>query len=172
MIRVLEGANCVGKSTLAKSLSSLYDLPVFDDPGRHGALTWLHPLTSRDLQVHGAQHALTVAALAPFLRAIVDRWVLSNVVYDGLRGRPVPWDFVRAVARAAGDARVFVLEAPVEVLEARAARRGGRPLRRLREQLNAFRDAARLYRDLGGEVHVIDTNRSEEEVLNEVRTHW
>jgi thymidylate kinase len=162
----------VGKSTLAKSLASLYDLPVFDDPGRHGALTWLHPLTSRDLQVHGAQHALTVAALAPFLRAIVDRWVLSNVVYDGLRGRPVPWDFVREVVRLAGDARVFVLEAPEEVLAERAWRRGYVPTIPLLEQLNAFRDAAGMYRELGGEIHVIDANRSEEEVIHEVRTHW
>lgn len=172
MIRVLEGANCVGKTTLAKSLASHYHLPIFDDPGRHGEMLWLEPLTPRDWQVQGAQHALTVASLAPHLSLIVDRWVLSNVVYDGLRGSAVPWDFIRTVVRLAGDVKVFLLRAPEEVLRERAERRGAGVPGNLGTQLRAFWDAAWLYMELGGEVHFVNTDLPEEEVLDEVRTHW
>lgn len=172
MIRVLEGANCVGKSTLANHLISVFGIPVFDDPGRHGALDWVGPMSARDLQIQSLQHDLTVAALSQYLNLIVDRWVMSNVAYGGLRGCPVSPRFVKRVIDLAGDVKVFLLEAPEDVLRERWRLRGRLAPHDVSAQVNAFREAAIVYQSMGGMVHVINTNRNESEVLNEVRHHW
>lgn len=170
MIHVLEGPNCVGKSTLAKRLSDWSGQYVYSDPGRHGFVyDWLGEFSERDWLVQGAQHSIDVASLSGTFDFIVDRWVLSNIVYNGLRGVPTPPDFVRQIASLAS-AKVLLLLAPVETIVERSAARALSP-GRVREQIEAFCMAANVYKGCGHLVEV-DCSGSEEEVFDAVRSHW
>lgn len=169
MIWVLEGPNYVGKTTVATALGTALRLPVFADPGRHGALPLI---CSRDWVLAGIQRSLDFAGFSRHFDFVADRWTLSSTVYDGRRGAVWPDGTLRRVVELA-QAKVFLLLARPETLLARSRRDRPevRTLAEAEDLLRLYRRAAEDYVAIGGELHVIDAEGSAEEVLRAIRAH-
>lgn len=156
MILALEGNDGVGKSTAAAALAVHFAFPVFADPVRHGLLG---ELSTRDMFVAGNQSNLDLCCFARHLNFVADRWALSSVVYDGLRGIPGTdyTELLQLYVKA--PVHVLLLDLPAAVAHARVVARDGeerRPLEEAKQIRVAYLDLARAWTLLGGRLTVLD----------------
>jgi len=169
MIHVLEGPNYVGKTTVAGSLGERFSVPVYSDPGR--AVVPVE--TARDWVIQGIQNSLDVGIFSNRYEFIVDRWVMTNLVYDRRRG--VRWpdgmlEYVVSVSKA----RVYYLDVePVTLLgRSRGDRPGLRTIDDAAQLIFAYRRSVEVLRSVGLDVRVVSANGSPSEVLDAVVREW
>lgn len=160
MIYVFEGIEGAGKSTFAFCFAESLGLPVIKDPESGLSRT---PEQWRSL---GGQFNTDVAAFSRVFDFVVDRWALSSMVYDYLRGA-YAGDAVHARLAAAIDARVFVIDVETDIAMERIIARDGNSRRITLDELEARRarylDVAELWNRWGGQALVLDG--TEEEAL-------
>lgn len=185
VIRAVEGVSCVGKSTVLNVIRYAFptSVEIFDDPGRHGLLDFLGPLSPRELQIQGLQHALTTSALLTRRDdVLLDRWILSNLVYDEERGVETPTKVLGDLVELANGSRgisvpdpskIFLLHADVEVVLDRARLRGEDLTRgEVARTADSFLRWGTVLDKMGVDVHLVNANGSPKEVADEVRRNW
>lgn len=168
MIHVLEGPNYSGKTTVAQALGKVLKLPVYVDDARHGAHGF-EPQSPRDWYVQGLQSAAVVAWFSKRFDFVVDRWLLTNLVYDYVRG--VKWsDETVSGLIAATDAKVYVLNVGAEELlrRSRGDREGLETVDDAYVLWARYRGAIERFARLGGLVKVIDGDKIVSEVLDDI----
>ena len=91
MIIVFEGADCLGKSTLAKRVSELLNVQIVKKD-----LGWMSKsdLTGERIEEHARAFANTLTQLKSSCEFIVDRMGLSSVVYSNVYDRNVDTSWV------------------------------------------------------------------------------
>ena len=115
MIYVFEGIEGAGKTTAARRYAESNGLKVFVDPSRH--MPRVEGRTAAEWKLLGNQTNLHVASFAMIADFVVDRWALSSMVYDSMRGDCLPDKFYQEIA-AETPAIVFVLDiSPTTALE-------------------------------------------------------
>lgn len=167
MIYVLEGPNCIGKSTVAALLARRLGVPVYGDAGRHGFVeAWLGPLEARDWGVLGAQRCADAATLSLDFDAVVDRWIISDLVHNGRRDLVLPDDLLRRLVEGSR-AAVALLDVGEDALLERAASRGLEVSRaEFRGLRGRFAAAADRFRAAGGDVLLVPADGRPGEVLD------
>ncbi len=168
MIHVLEGPNYAGKTTVAWALGKVLKLPVYVDEVRYGAFG-LEQREPRDWYVQGLQSAINVAWFSRRFDFVVDRWLLTNLVYDSVRG--VKWsDETISELIEASNARVYVLNVgSYELLRrSRGDRAGIETVDDAYVWWARYRGAIERFARLGGWVRVIDGDKIVSEVLSEI----
>lgn len=137
MIYVFEGMEGVGKSTIAEAFALESRLPLFVAPDRH--MPRAAGRSSRDWRILGTQINLDVAEFATMTDFVVDRWCLSSMVYDFLRGESEPDEVFQDIASSV-DATIYVFDTDPEVALARILIRDGNPRQIEIDHLEAVRD--------------------------------
>lgn len=168
MIYVLEGPNYAGKTTVARALGKVLKHPVYVDEARHGAHGF-EPLTPRDWYVQGLQSVAMVAWFSKRFDFVVDRWLLTNLVYDYVRG--VRWsDETVSGLIAATDAKVYVLNVGAEELlrRSRGDRDGLETVDDAYVLWARYQGAIERFARLGGWVKMIDGDKTVSEVLDDI----
>lgn len=168
MIYVLEGPNYAGKTTVARALGKVLKLPVYVDEARHGAHGF-EPQSSRDWYVQGLQSAAVVAWFSKRFDFVVDRWLLTNLVYDYVRG--VKWsDETVSGLIAATDAKVYVLNVGAEELlrRSRGDRDGLETVDDAYVLWARYQGAIERFARIGGWVKMIDGDKIVSEVLDDI----
>ena len=92
MMLVIEGADCLGKTTLAKRVGELLGIPVVKKD-----LSWIDKskLSGSEIEEHSRTAAMVLLQLAEHADFIVDRLALSSIVYSRAFDRQVDnaWAF-------------------------------------------------------------------------------
>jgi hypothetical protein len=160
MIYVFEGIEGVGKTSTASRFARRSGLEVYNDPSRRAPAA--AERTPGDWMRLGNQANLDVAEFARIADFVVDRWCLSSMTLDFLRGVYAGDDFYRLIARNTR-ARIFLLEIDPELALARATRvrERGLTIQILEERRKRYREVAYLWSSWGGEVHFVDTSKED-----------
>lgn len=164
MIYVFEGIEGAGKTSSARRFARRSGLEVYDDPSRHAPAA--AERTPEDWMRLGGQANLDVASFARITDFAVDRWCLTAMTYDYLRGAYAGDDFYRPLARNVR-ARVYLLDVDPELAFARATRVKERALTLdlLVARRERYLESAELWRSWGGEVLVVDSSGDTDDVI-------
>jgi len=163
----IEGIDGVGKTTACEALKQ-FGFFVFRDSVRHGAIGELS-----DVEIYklGIQCNFDLLAFSRRFDFVADRWALSSVVYDGMRG--YSHDLKRYLAASVW---VFLLDCPVEAARRRVIERDGVPRRTLETEIkiqSSFYQVANEWLKLGGNLLGIETSdrtKAREELIRGVET--
>lgn len=168
MIHVLEGPNYAGKTTVARALGKVLELPVYVDEARHGAYGF-EPQSPRDWYVQGLQNVTELTWFSRHFNFVVDRWLLTNLVYDSIRG--IKWSD-ETILELINNSNVKVYVLNVGSYELLRRSRGDRDGLETVEDTYVlwarYLAAIERFDRLGGWVKVIDGDKNVSEVLDDI----
>jgi len=169
MIYVIEGPNYSGKTTVSRALGKHMDLPIFTDLGRRRGNSLIPLEMPRDWVIQGLQSALDIAAFSNQFKFVVDRWVLTNIVYDDRRGYSWPAGSLREIISIAY-AKVYLLNVrPLELINrSRNDREDLKTIDDANFLCSSYKMASKLFKAAGGFIVNIDGEKKPGDIVDEI----
>lgn len=126
MIYVLEGLKCVGKTTIAKRLADRLNVPYYCDIARNNRKKYYgikdDEFQIEDWYISGIQNCLDIAIMSKNFDFVVDRWLLTNIVYDFNRGIEWKFNLIKNIIDLS-NARVIYLVSNISTYKSRFLKR-------------------------------------------------